>query len=67
MDLVALRKLREDMNLQQKTVAKKIGISRSMYSLIENGKRNPSLKIMNKFVKFFGEEAKDVFFEKQSA
>ena len=40
-----LKKCREDRGLTQSDVAEKLDISESYYSLIENGKRQPKMKI----------------------
>lgn len=62
-----LKRLRKNKNLTQKEVAKLIGISRPMYTSIENGTRNPSLEVMQKIVKLFGDESKDIFFSNEVA
>ena len=62
-----LKYLRKQKGLTQKEVAENIGISRPMYTNIENGNRNPSLGIMKKIVKLLGEEAKDIFFDSEVA
>ena len=61
-DIDKLKKMRLDRKMFQREVAEELGISRVMYTLIENGKRNPSFGTMQKMVEFFGEEAKDIFF-----
>lgn len=57
-----LKKARKKMRLSQKDVAKKLGISRSMYTLIENGNRNPSIKVLKKMINVFGDQINDIFF-----
>lgn len=57
-----LIKLRASLNLTQGEAAKKIGISRSFLTEIENGTKNPSFKTVQKFVNFYGERVKDIFF-----
>lgn len=48
-----LKEFRESLNLSQIEMAKKIGVSKSYYSKVESGFRNPSyaflVKIKNKF------------------
>lgn len=61
MDSEKLKKARKKMGLSQKDVAKKLGISRSMYTLIENGKRNPSIKVLKKMINVFGDQINDIF------
>lgn len=40
-----LNRVRKNLNLTQEAVAQKASIQRSYYGLIENGLRNPTLKI----------------------
>ena len=54
--------LREKLGLTQKEAAKNIGISRSFLTEIENGTKDPSYKTIIKFINFYGEEVKDIFF-----
>lgn len=67
MNLKKLKQLRKEKGLTHKETAKILAISRSMYTMIENGTRKPSLKVMQKMVDYFGEEAKDIFFNNQVA
>ena len=39
---------RKEKNLTQKEVADKVGITRQMYSCVENGKRRPSVEVAKK-------------------
>ena len=41
-------------NLKAKDVAERLGISKTTYSLIKNGKRNPSIELAYKFQEIFG-------------
>jgi putative transcriptional regulator len=58
-----LFELRNKANLTQKEVADKIGISRAAYSNIENGKRNPSYKVMKKIAVLFNTSVDEIFFK----
>jgi len=40
-----LKKIRKELSLSQTDVAKELNISRSHYACIENGIRNPSMKL----------------------
>ena len=53
-------KARKEKNLTQKDMAKLLGITQTYYSLIENGKRNPHIKIVAKLQEILGKEAIDL-------
>lgn len=59
--------LRLKRNLTQKEAAEKIGISRSFLTEIENGDKDPSLKTIKKFINFYGDRVKDIFFNNSVA
>lgn len=46
-----LKQLREDKNMRQYDLAQKAGISRSYYTMIENGKKRPSPKVAKRIAK----------------
>lgn len=48
-----LKKFRIDLNLKSKQMAEKTGISKSHYSNIENGKKNPTYEYLEEFEKIF--------------
>ena len=48
-----LRKVRKDRNLNQLKVAMDLNISRDALSHYENGKRKPSLEMLNKLSEYF--------------
>lgn len=49
-----LRKIRKERNLNQLKVAMDLNISREALSHYENGKREPSLDMLNKLSAYFG-------------
>lgn len=49
-----LRTLRKQHGLLQKDVAKKLGITASAYGYYEQGKREPTIEIINKLASIFG-------------
>ena len=51
-----LIKLRIDIGLKSKELAKKLGVSVAYYSNLENGKIDPTFKFIEKFEKFCNEE-----------
>jgi putative transcriptional regulator len=57
-----LKLLRVTKNLQQKDVAKAIGVTTSYYGMIELGTRRPSLIIAYRLSKFFNLSIEDIFF-----
>ena len=59
-----LKFLRATNGLQQKDVARAIGITTSYYGMIEVGTRKPSLVIALKLAKFFNIPVEDIFLQK---
>lgn len=57
-----LKLLRISKNLQQKDIAKSIGVSTSYYGMIELGTRKPSLCVAYKLSKFFRTPIETIFF-----
>jgi transcriptional regulator with XRE-family HTH domain len=55
-----IKKIRKDKGLQQKQVALEIGIDQSNYNKIENGKREPSVDLLNKLANLFGVAVDDI-------
>lgn len=49
-----LKKYRRQCNLTMKQVAKAAGISESMYCLVENERRTPSVKVLTKLARALG-------------
>ena len=43
---MTLKQFRKSLNLQQKEIAKEIGVSASFYYKIESGQRNPSFEFL---------------------
>lgn len=58
---VKLQKLRRAMGYNQQTLSDKIGISRSHYSQIETGEKNPSLKLALRIKKTLNYQKDDIF------
>jgi len=58
-----IKVLRAQNNLTQEELAQKIGISRQALSNIENGKVEPSGRIVIKIANIFGIPAEQIFFE----
>ncbi|MGX1902020.1 helix-turn-helix transcriptional regulator [Thermolongibacillus altinsuensis] len=52
--ITKIKKLRILNDMTQVEISKKLGISQSLYSLIENGKRKPSKEIAEKIERLFG-------------
>ena len=56
----SIKKIRKDKGLQQKQVAIEIGLDQSNYNKIENGKREPSVEVLNKLANLFGVIVDDI-------
>ena len=59
-----LRNIRKEQNLTQKNLSSMVNIHRSYYSMIENGKRNPSLQVAISLKRALNYQNDDIF-EKQ--
>lgn len=60
---VKLVKLREGRGYTQATFSKTVGISRSHYSQIETGEKEPSLKVGLKIKRVLDYQYDDIFFD----
>lgn len=60
---VKLVKLREGRGYTQATFSKAVGISRSHYSQIETGEKEPSLKVGLKIKRVLDYQYDDIFFD----
>lgn len=63
---VKLKKMREAAGYSQQSFADKVGISRSHYSQIETGEKEPSLKVGLKIKRALDYEKDDIFFNQKS-
>ena len=59
-----LRNIRKEKNLTQENLSKMVNIHRTYYSMIENGKRNPSLQVAISLKRALNYQYDDIF-EKQ--
>ncbi len=55
-----IKKLRKEKGLQQKQIAIELGIDQSNYNKMENGKREPSLEVLNKLAGLFDVSVDDI-------
>lgn len=55
-----IKRIRKEKALQQKQVALEIGLDQSNYNKIENGKREPSVEVLNKLASLFGVTVDDI-------
>jgi putative transcriptional regulator len=60
-----LKRLRQAARLSQKETACELGISRSFYSMIEIGLRDPDIPLMKKIAELFGDDVVNIFFNNQ--
>jgi putative transcriptional regulator len=59
-----LKSLRKEQKLTQESLSNMVNIHRTYYSMIENGRRNPSLKVAVSIKKALNYQYDDIF-EKQ--
>ena len=52
-----IKSLRESEALTQEEIAVKVGVSKEFISMVESGKRNPSLEVLSKIASVFSKEA----------
>ena len=55
-----IKRIRKDRGLQQKQIAIDLGIDQSNYNKIENGKREPSLDLLNRLAEMFNVSVNDI-------
>ena len=56
-----LRNIRKEQNLTQESLSNMVNIHRTYYSMIENGKRTPSLKVAVSIKKALNYQYDDIF------
>ena len=62
-----IRKLREEMELTQEDLAKSVGLSSEFISLLELGRRSPSLESLSRIAKFLDKEISFFILEKEQS
>ncbi len=62
---VKLKQMREAAGFSQMSFAKSVGISRSHYSQIETGEKEPSLRVSLRIKKSLSYQNDDLFFNKK--
>lgn len=62
--LDTLKKIRSDTNLSVEETAKRIGISKGYYSMIENGQRGLSYSMAKRIAAVFNLKPDDIFLQK---
>ncbi len=62
-----LKKLRQEQNISQEFLAKKVGVSRPTYAQIENGSRKMLVEEAQKLAQFFGLSLEDFLLGKRTA
>ena len=65
MTMEKLKRAREESGLTMEKVADEIGITKSYYSMIENGKRGLSYPMAVKIAQVFGKEPDDSFLQSE--
>lgn len=61
-----LKQIRNQKGLTTYELAKKVGVSRSCISMIEDGHRNPRLKTAGKIAITLGASIEEIFFDNKS-
>ena len=56
-----IRNIRKEQNLTQENLSKMVNIHRTYYSMIENGKRNPSLQVAISLKRALNYQYDDIF------
>ncbi len=56
-----IKELRAAFNIDQATLAEKVGVRRETIGRLENGQYNPSLKLAMDIAKFFGKSVEEIF------
>lgn len=60
-----LKMLRKSQKLSQQQIAEKTGIARSMISDYENGKKEPTLSVLDKLAKYFDLTLEELVYDKR--
>ena len=58
---VKLRNIRKEQNLTQESLSNMVNIHRTYYSMIENGRKNPSLRVAISIKKALNYQYDDIF------
>jgi len=58
---VKLRNIRKEQNLTQKSLSNMVNIHRTYYSMIERGRKNPSLRVAISIKKALNYQYDDIF------
>ena len=60
-----IKRIRTEKGIQQKKMASDLGLNQSNYSKIENGKREPSIELINKLSEYLEVSVNDLFNEQE--
>ncbi len=61
-----LKSIRNKLNISGYKLAKMVNVSHSLIYMIENGTRNPSMRLAKKIAKALGKSLDEIFFDEQS-
>lgn len=56
-----IKELRAAFDIDQATLAEKVGVRRETIGRLENGQYNPSLKLAMDIAKYFGKSVEEIF------
>jgi transcriptional regulator with XRE-family HTH domain len=60
-----IKRIRKEKGIQQKKIALDLGLDQSNYNKIENGKREPSIELINKLSAYLDVSVNDLFNENE--
>ena len=63
---IAIKVARAQLDMTQKQLAEKVGISRQTMNAIEQGEYNPTIKLCRAICKVLGKTLDDLFWEEES-
>lgn len=61
-----LKEIRNSKNISGYELARKVNVTHSLIYMIENGTRNPSIKLAKKIAKVLNTSIDEIFFDEQS-
>lgn len=60
-----LKRIRDEQEITGIELARRVGVSHSMIYMIENGDRNPGMKLAKKIADVLGKSIEEIFFNEE--